>query len=190
MASTRLSVGVVVGAHGVRGQFKVKPFTDQPKALDSYGPVWLEDDTKLSLKVKSVSPKGHVLVSAREVTTRDQADALRGIHLYIDRQSLPETADDELYHADLIGMAVATDAGQHLGEIIGIHDFGAGEIVEIRPATGSSFMLPFAKDYVAKIDSGLRQVVVAPPEGMVALVTAPPGGARGKRQNGKQQRDG
>lgn len=186
MASARLSVGVVVGAHGVRGQFKVKPFTDLPEALGGYGPVWLENDTTLSLKVKSVSPKGHVLVAAAEVTSREQAEALRGSHLYVDRHNLPAIADDEIYHADLIGMAVETGTGSALGEIVGIHDFGAGEIVEIRPVKGSSFMLPFAKEYVTDIDSAQKRVVLSPPDGMIELVTAPQGGARGKQQNGKQ----
>jgi len=169
MPMQRLSLGAVTGAHGVRGQFKVKPFTDQPKALDKYGPVWLEDGRQLSLSVKSVSPKGFVLVSAVEITSKEAADALRGCQLLIDRDKLPPSDEGEHYHADLIGLTVVTEADGALGQIIGIHDFGAGEIVEIEPEKGPSFMLPFSGDYLAKIDDEAGAVVLDPPIGMVAL---------------------
>ena len=173
MPVQRLSLGAVTGAHGVRGHFKVKPFTDKPDSLDAYGPVWLEDGRKLSLSVKSVSPKGFVLVSAREITNRESAEALRGSHLLIDRERLPSTDDDEHYHADLIGMVAATAEDGDLGDIVGIHDFGAGNIVEVKPMTGASFMLPFSGVNLVEVNAADRRVILSPPIGMVALVRAP-----------------
>lgn len=173
MPAQRLSIGAVMGAHGVRGQFKVKPFTDKPDSLDAYGPVWLEDGRTLSLSVKSVSSKGFVLVSAREISGRDAAEALRGCHLLVDREMLPSTDEGEYYHADLIGLMVATQEDGDLGKIIGIHDFGAGNIVEVKPENGPSYMLPFSGEHLVEVDANRGWVTLAPPIGMVALARAP-----------------
>ena len=166
MSSGRVAIGAVTGAHGVKGQFKVKPFTDSPRDIAAYGPVQAGDKS-LSLSVRGVTSNGLVIAAAPEITDRDSAAALRGTRLEVDRSALPDVGTDEIYHADLIGMSVSTADGLVLGRIVALHDFGAGEIAEVRPPRGPTVMLPFDAAYVPNIDLQARQVTVAPPEGLL-----------------------
>jgi len=170
MSGGRICLGKIIGVHGVRGNLKIKAYTDDPAALGNYGPVSLDDGRQLTLKVKTVTPKGPVIASASEVTDRNDADLLKGMDLFIARDALPAIGSDELYHADLIGMAVSTGDGDEIGTFIGLHDFGAGELAEIRPETGPTFMLPFASAFRGAIDHGRGVVVLNPPPGMLELV--------------------
>ena len=165
MAET-VSIGAVTGAHGVRGQFKVKPFTTMPKDIASYGPVRAGQLT-LTLSIKGQTSNGLVIVAAREITDRDAAAALRGQELTVARTALPAVAEDEVYHADLLGMAVFGPDGESLGKVLAIHDFGAGEIVEVTPASGPSVMLPFDSGHLVEIDVETRRIVLAPPPGLL-----------------------
>ena len=171
MTTDRLAIGAVAGAHGVRGQFKVKPFTKAPRDIASYGPV-LAGDWQLTLVVKSVASNGMVIVAAAEITDRDAALALRGTELTVARGSLPAAEGDEVYHADLIGLAAETPDGALLGRLVALHDFGAGEIAEVKPEKGPSVMLPFGPDYVLQIDLEGGRVVIAPPDGLLAMAAA------------------
>jgi len=168
MTTGRLPIGAVASAHGVRGQFKVKPFTTAPRDIAAYGPVWA-GDRRLTLTVRGMTANGLVIVSAPEVTDRDMAQALRGTSLEVDRAALPEVGDDELYHADLIGMTARTPDGTILGRIVALHDFGAGEIVEVKPAKGPSLMLPFDPAFVPEIDVGARRIILDPPDGLLDI---------------------
>ena len=168
MSTGRLAIGAVAGAHGVKGQFKVKPFTAVPRDIATYGPVWA-GDKQLTLSVMGMTAAGMVIVKAVEINDRDSAAALRGTTLEVDRAALPETDDDEVYHADLIGVSVETVTGDHLGRLVALHDFGAGEIAEVKPPGGPSLMLPFDPLYVPDIDLAAGRVVVAPPEGLLEL---------------------
>ena len=162
-----ISVAAIMGSHGVRGNVKIKPFTETPESFGRFDKVYLEDGQQVSLKVLSLGSKGVVLARLGKIDSRDASDALRGQHLYVDRTALPDLADDEVYHADLIGLdAVLKDASQ-LGKIAGIYDFGAGNVVEIMPPHGSSIMLPFAGDALVAIELDKRRVVLAPPEGLL-----------------------
>ena len=165
MAET-VSIGAVTGAHGVRGQFKVKPFTTAPKDIASYGPVHAGQLT-LTLSIKGQTSNGLVIVSAREIVDRDAAAALRGQELTVARAALPATAADEIYHADLLGMEVATPDGTIFGRALAIHDFGAGEIVEVKPTSGQSIMLPFDSGHVIEIDIDNGRIVLTPPPGLL-----------------------
>ena len=143
MTTDYLSVGAIAGPHGVRGQFKVKLFAETPAALEQYGALQTDGGRALKLSVKSVNSKGFVIVSALGVTSRKEAEALRGMLLTTSRASLPDLAEDELYHADLLGAAVFHEDGTNLGEVVALHNFGAGEIIEVKPIFGNSVMLPF-----------------------------------------------
>ena len=166
MTSGRVAIGAVTGAHGVKGLFKVKPFTDSPRDIAAYGPVQA-GDRSLTLSVHGVTSNGLVIAAASEITDRDGAAALRGTRLEVDRSALPETEADEIYHTDLIGMSVETVDGERLGRIAALHDFGAGEIVEVRPPRGPTVMLPFDATFVPNIDLETRRVTVAPPDGLL-----------------------
>ena len=167
MTTDYLSVGAIAGPHGIRGQFKVKLFAETPAALEQYGALQIDDGRALKLSVKSVNSKGLVIVSAVGVTSREAAEALRGMLLSTTRASLPDPADDELYHADLLGVAVFHEDGANLGEVVALYNFGAGEIIEVKPASGTSVMLPFKGESVVSIDIPNQRVVLAPPVGFL-----------------------
>ena len=167
MTTGHLFVGAIAGPHGVRGQFKVKLFAETPAALEQYGALQIDDGRALKLSVKSVNSKGLVIVSAVGVTSREAAEALRGMLLSTSRASLPDLGEDELYHADLLGAAVFHEDGTNIGEVVALYNFGAGEIIEVKPASGTSVMLPFAGESVVSVDIPNRRVVLAPPVGFL-----------------------
>ncbi|RZO32389.1 MAG: 16S rRNA processing protein RimM [SAR116 cluster bacterium] len=169
MAAGRICLGVIVGVHGVRGHLKIKAYTDNPAALDRYGPVSLDDGRLLHLKVKSVSPKGPVIAMAQEVTDRNEAELMRGLELFIKRDALPPTANDEVYHTDLVGLEARDNDGVAIGVIVGLHDFGAGDIIEVKPPSGPTMMLPFAPEYRDEMRLEEGFVTLLPPQGMMEL---------------------
>ena len=167
MTTDHLVVGAIAGPHGVRGQFKVKLFAETSAALEQYGDLKIDDGRMLKLSVNSINSNGLVIVSAVGVTSREGAEALRGMLLSTSRASLPDPADDELYHADLLGVAVFHKDGTNLGEVVALYNFGAGEIIEVKPASGTSVMLPFNSESVVSIDIPNRRIVLAPPVGFL-----------------------
>ncbi len=169
MTASRICLGRIVGVHGVRGHLKIKAYTEEPAALDRYGPVYLKDGRQLHLRVKVVSSKGPVIVIARELTDRDEAELIKGQELFITRDALPPVAIDELYHADLIGLEARGPKGEAVGIIVGIHDFGAGDIIEVKPPSGPTMMLPFAPDYRDDVSLEAGFVTLLPPTGMLEL---------------------
>ena len=166
MSKSRLSIGAVASAHGVRGQFKVKPFTAMPRDIGSYGPVWV-GDRQLTLVIRGMTANGLVIVAADGISSREAAEALRGNELLVDRTALPDVGEDEVYHADLIGLAAVKADGEMIGAVTGLHDFGAGELIEIRPPKGPTVMLPFEGDYITNIDFDGGRIVLNPPDGFL-----------------------
>ena len=155
-----ITLGAVASAHGVRGQFKVKPFTVVPSDVAAYGPVHLEDGRVLQLTVKSVA-KNLVICEANGITDRSMAESLQGQTLSVDRAALPELNETQTYHADLIGLSVQDTAGQQLGIVAGLYDFGAGEIVEISVAGGSTTELyPFYPPFLVDLDIQAGRIVL------------------------------
>ena len=167
MTTDQLAVGAIAGPHGVHGQFKIKLFAETPAALEQYGALQIDDGRELTLTIKSVNSKGLVIVSAVGVNSRQAAEALRGMLLSISRASLPDVAEDELYHVDLLGASVFHEDGARLGVVVALHNFGAGEIVEVKPLSGASIMLPFSGSSVVSVDIPNRRVVLAPPAGFL-----------------------
>ena len=138
-------VGRVSGAFGVRGELKINAFTTAPEALGDYGAL-LDADGQPVLNLTTVrAVKGVAIARASEVATRDQAEALRGLQLYITRDSLPPPDDDEeFYLADLVGLEARDAAGEPIGVVKSAQDFGAGDLLEIAPADGGpTWWLPF-----------------------------------------------
>jgi len=166
MAADDLILIARIGApHGVKGAVRVKAFTEDPAAIGNYGPLVSKD--KRVFDVRQLRPeKSVVIVSFAGVDDRDAAQALNGTELYVARSALPASADaEEFYHIDLIGLAALTPDGERLGCVIAVHDFGAGDMLEIEQARGKTLLLPFTKAVVPEIDlAGGRLVVVPPPE--------------------------
>ena len=138
-------LGAVAAPHGVRGLLRVKAFTDLPEDIAAYGAVVLEDGRRFDLTVKGMV-KGMVMTSFSGVTSRDHAEALKGERFYVDRAALPQTDEDEIYHADLIGAMVHDPEQGIMGQVLGVFDFGAGEMLEIKPPKGKAVMVPFHAD--------------------------------------------
>ena len=165
--SQRVCLGAIAGAHGVRGQVRIKAFTEIPEDLTAYGP--LSDEAgRRSFKVSLVGQsKGTLLARIEGVGDRNAAEALRGTRLYVARDALPPPEDEEtFYHADLIGLLAETAEGEALGRVRQVHNFGAGDMLEIAPdGKGPVRFLPFTKAVVPEVDlAGGRLLVVPPPE--------------------------
>jgi 16S rRNA processing protein RimM len=164
LADNLILVARVAGAFGVRGELRITTFTADPLSLADYGQLLRQDGSPgLTISQPRVS-KGGVVARAREVETRDQAEALRGLRLYITRDQLPEPDEDEFYLADLIGLSVASPEGEAMGVVKSVHDFGAGDLLEIQPEAGPSWWLPFTRETVPEILIAERRLVAIRPE--------------------------
>ena len=173
----RICVGAVSGARGVRGELRIKPFTDDPKHVGAYGPVETEDGTRV-LTLTGLKAKGdEVTAWAKEVKSRDEAMALKGTRLYVAKAHLPASQEDEFYYADLVGLAAITKDEDDIGQVIAVHDFGAGDVLEIRLAQEKrEVMVPFTKDCVPEVDVPGGKVVIDPPDGLFDRPTKEEGG--------------
>ena len=151
--SRLILVGRVGGAFGVQGEIRLIPYTQEPEALLEYGPL-LDENGALALSLTgSRSFKDGLIVRASQVATREQAQALKGLQLYVERSRLPDPQEeDEFYHADLVGLSVRSPAGEAMGRVRSVQDFGAGELLEIEPAGGgATWLAPFTKAVVPEI---------------------------------------
>src|SRR5258705_8229565 len=155
-----------IGApHGVRGAVKLWTFTEDPLAVKRYGPLMTKDGARQFEVTHAREAKGHLVATLKGIATRDEAERLNGIELYIARERLPATDDNEYYHADLIGLVAVSSANEPLGRVIAIHNFGAGDIIEIAPPQGASLLLPFTNAVVPSVDlEGGRVIVELPDE--------------------------
>ncbi len=162
--SNLIQVGRVAGAFGVKGEVRLTSFTADPAALVDYRTLLREDGAPALTIISGRAAKGGVVVRVREVETREQAEALRGLKLYISRDSLPPPDEDEFYVADLVGLAVVTPDGEPLGEVKSVHDFGAGDLIEVQPEQGASWWLPFTREAVPHVRLAERQVVAIKPD--------------------------
>ena len=161
--STLLLVAQVGGAHGVRGELKITTFTADPMALTGYRNL-LRQDGSPAVTIASARPvKGGLVARFKGVDDRNAAEALRGLKLYITRDVLPEPEEDEFYLADLIGLTVETAAGELLGKVKAVHDFGAGDLLEIQPKAGASWWLPFTREAVPEVRIASGKIIAAPP---------------------------
>ena len=160
----RICVARIGAAHGVRGAVKLWTFTEDPFAVTRYGPLSTKDGARQFEVAQAREAKDHLVATFKGVTTRDDAERLNGLELYVARDRLPATDEDEYYHTDLIGLAAVTAANEPLGEVIAIHNFGAGDIIEIAPPAGTSIMLPFSNAVVPTVDLAARRVVITLPQ--------------------------
>ena len=160
----QVCVARIGAAHGVRGAVKLWTFTEDPFAVKRYGALSTKDGTRQFEVASAREAKGHLVATFKGVATRDEAERLNGLELYVPREKLPATEDDEYYHADLIGLAAVTTAGEPLGRVIAIHNFGAGDILEIAPPSGATVLLPFSNAVVPTVDIAAGRVVIELPQ--------------------------
>ena len=162
-----LCIGVITGAQGLRGAVRIKSFTADPLDIDAYGPV-SDEAGKRTFELKSVGQsKGVVVATLAGVTDRNAAEALKGLQLFVDRDQLPAPEEEEFYHTDLIGLRAELVNGENLGTVVALHDFGAGQSLEIATRGGGSLLVPFTKAAVPSIDIGAGRLLVDPPVGLL-----------------------
>ncbi|MBT0781095.1 ribosome maturation factor RimM [Paracoccus sp. pheM1] len=161
----RVCVGAIAGAFGVRGEVRLKSFTSQPNDIAAYAPLYTEDGSR-SFTVRLTRPvTGGLGARLSGVETREQAEALKGVTLWTDRDKLPALPDDEFYHADLIGLSVHDTGGALIGKVRAIYDHGAGDILEIHgPGRRQVLLLPFTRAFVPTVDLAAGRIVADPPD--------------------------
>ncbi len=164
MPGQRICVGVVAGAHGVRGLVKVKSFTQDPRDLAAYGPLTDEAGGRRLLLEIAGEAKGLLLARVEGVSDRNAAEALKGLRLYVPRSALPDPGEEEYYQADLVGLSAFDGEGAFQGTVKAVQNYGAGDILEIESQEGKLMLLPFTKAAVPEIDIAAGRLVIAPPQ--------------------------
>jgi 16S rRNA processing protein RimM len=164
LREARICVAKIGAAHGVRGEVRLWPFTEDPLAVLRYGALETKDGAR-KLEVASARVvKDHLVARLKGVDDRDEAEKLNNVELYIERARLPKTDADEFYHADLIGLAAISLSGEAVGKVIAVHNYGAGDILEIAPERGPTLLFPFTNAVVPKVDIANGTLTVDPPD--------------------------
>lgn len=146
-----VQMAVIGAAHGIKGELRVKTFTADPLALADYGPLHTKDGR--TFEIADIRPQGTVVVvRLKGITDRNAAEALTGTELFVDRSALPEALDDdEFYHADLVGLMVKDDAGETLGKVTAVQNFGGGDILEVTLGARQGVLIPFTAAAVPQV---------------------------------------
>lgn len=161
---TRICVAKIGAAHGVRGEVKLWPFTEDPMAVIDYGPLSSKDGARQFEVVRARIAKDHLVAVLKGIATREDAERVNGVELYIARDRLPPTEAGEYYHADLIGLRAIDEVGAAIGKVLAVHNFGAGDIIEIAPPQGPTLLLPFTDAVVPTVDLAEGHVVIVLPQ--------------------------
>jgi 16S rRNA processing protein RimM len=148
----RVLLGAVIGAHGIKGEVKVKTFTETPESLNAYGALTTGDGRLLRIVQLRPASGGGAVARFEGVDTREAAEGLKGQGLYVARATLPEPEAGEFYQTDLIGLRVENREGKHLGKVVASHNFGAGDMIEIEAPDGETVFVPFTDDYIPLVD--------------------------------------
>lgn len=149
----RICLGKITGAHGIKGLVKIAPFGEDPYLIEDLSPVFTGDSGEAKLSLTHLQPQGsHFLAAVEGITDRTQAETLKGTELYVPRESLPEIEEEGAYYIeDLIGLEARDDDGETVGTVLAVHNFGAGDLLEIRQPSGESFMMPFSDETVGDV---------------------------------------
>jgi 16S rRNA processing protein RimM len=163
-AGNKIRVARIGAAHGVRGEVRLWSFTAEPLAVADYGPLETEDG-KRRFEIETLRPaKDHLVARLKGIADRDAAEGLRNLDLFVARERLPPIEEaDTFYHADLIGLAAVSETGAALGTVVAVHNFGAGDLIEIARSGGGELLLPFNETTVPFVDLAAKRIVVVPP---------------------------
>jgi len=169
----RVLVAQIGAAHGLRGEVRLWSFTEDPMAVKDFA---LESEDGRTLTIETLRPaKNFFVARLAGVVDRTAAEALCNCRLYVARERLPQPEANEFYHADLIGLAAVATDGSALGTVLAIHNFGAGDVIEIKPERGATVLVPFSDAVVPTIDLAAGRLVVNPPDGAFDVREAQPG---------------
>lgn len=167
MSQDRICVGAIAGAFGVKGALRLKSFCTVPETITNFGVLWSEDGSRSYEITLAGAIKNGFFARITGVETKEQADTLAGIRLFVDRDALPNLPDDEFYHTDLIGLTVFDTGGKELGRVDAVNNHGAGDFLEIQgPGLKNGALLPFTLTAVPTVDLAAGRIVVDPPEGV------------------------
>lgn len=159
----RVCLGQIGAAHGLGGEVRLRSFTSDPQAIAGYGPLETEDGR--IFEIEAMRPaKDHFVARLSGICDRNAAEQLTNVKLYVPRERLPEPDQaDEFYHADLIGLAVLDPTGRSLGTVIAVHNFGAGDLIEVQPQSGrKTELIPFDEAHVPVVDVASGRIVISP----------------------------
>ena len=157
-------LAAIIGAHGLKGEVRVKTFTETPDRLGAYGPLHASDGRVFTLAAVRAVDGGEAVAAFREVTDRNAAEALKGVELFVSRAALPPAKDEEYYHADLVGLAAEDADGRRIGTVTAVHNYGAGDVIAIAGTGGEEILIAFTRANVPEIDPKAGRIVVAVPE--------------------------
>ncbi|MGH6864844.1 MAG: ribosome maturation factor RimM [Methyloceanibacter sp.] len=157
-------LGEIGAAQGLKGEVRLRSYTGLPADIGAYGP--LDDESggrAIEIESVRVTPKA-LIARIKGVTSREAAEALNGTKLYLAHSRLPARKVEEWYVADLIGLSVVNAQGAAMGTVVTVHNFGAGDIIEIAPLSGEpSLMVPFTEETVPEVDLDAGRLVLVPP---------------------------
>ncbi|WP_299138539.1 ribosome maturation factor RimM [uncultured Tateyamaria sp.] len=167
MSEELICVGAISGAYGVQGEVRIKSFCAQPDDIETYSPLTTEDG-KRSFALALIRPmKNGFVARIAEVSTKEQADALKGTQLFAQRAQLPTLPDDEYYYSDLVGLEVFDTGGTSLGRVKSVQNHGASDLLEVHhPGATATVLLPFTQAAVPTVDLGSGRIVADPPDGL------------------------
>lgn len=157
-------LAAVIGAHGLKGEVKVKTFTTSPDVLRGYGPLHAKDGRRFTIAALRPSADSEAVVSFAEVKDRSAAEALKGVELFVAREKLPEAEPNEFYHTDLVGLEAIDKDGRRIGKVLSVQNYGAGDVLVITADGGDEILLAFTKDNVPEIDIKNGRLTVAVPD--------------------------
>jgi 16S rRNA processing protein RimM len=157
-------LGAVIGAQGLKGEVKVKTFTETPESLGAYGPLHDKDGRRFKIALSRAVKADVAIVRFEGISNRNDAEELKGLELFVHRDQLPKTQAQEFYHADLVGLWAEDEEGRRIGTVRAIHNFGAGDVIEIERPDGGDVWLPFAREFVPVVDMDGGRIVIAVPE--------------------------
>lgn len=156
----RVCLGVITSPHGIRGAVKIKTYTQDPQNLTAYGPLTDETGKLYTIHIQDIRTTDSLTAVVDGVIDRNGAELLRGIHLFVDRDRLPKTDEEEFYHSDLIDLTVKGVEGEKIGYVKAVHNFGAGDILEVVTVDRANYMVPFRKEFVPTVDVARKELII------------------------------
>ena len=162
--SKRILIGETATAHGIKGFVKVRSFVDDDDLLQGDNVFTAETGSKTIKITLKNALKGDWVAEVKGVSDRNEAERLRGTKLYIDREAMPEADDGEYYVEDLKGMKIVDKNGKDIGVVLSVENFGASDLIDIKPESGASFYIPFTDDTVLDVDFEGGVITVELPE--------------------------
>ena len=157
-------LAAILGAHGLKGEVRVKTFTEASDRLGAYGPLHAKDGRAFTLESVRPGKDGEAVAAFAEVHDRSAAEALKGTELFVSRAALPDAANGEFYHADLVGLDAEDSEGRRIGKVQAIHNYGAGDVLVIAGDGGEEILIAFTRENVPEIDVKSGRLIVAVPE--------------------------